>query len=76
LIRKDDEEHAIPICKDDGEHAIPIRKDDEVRSIPIHKDDEAPEAATSRSSRDRKEDRSRRLRRGDGSYVGEPAPKW
>jgi hypothetical protein len=33
------------------------------------------EAATSRSSRDREEDRSRRLCRGDGSFVGEPAPK-
>jgi hypothetical protein len=34
-----------------------------------------PEAASSRSSQDREEDRSRRLRRGDGSFVGEPAPK-
>jgi hypothetical protein len=33
------------------------------------------EAANSRSSRDRKEDRSRRLRRGDGSFMGELAPK-
>jgi hypothetical protein len=50
-------------------------EEDNVRSIPIRKDDEVPEAATSRSSRDREEDRSRRLHRGDGSYVGEPAPK-
>jgi hypothetical protein len=34
-----------------------------------------PEAASSRSSQDRKEDRSRRLRRGDRSFMGDPAPK-
>jgi hypothetical protein len=34
-----------------------------------------PEAASSRSSRDHEEDRSRRLRHGDGSFVGEPGPK-
>jgi hypothetical protein len=33
------------------------------------------EVASSRSSRDREEDRSRRLHRGDGSFVGELAPK-
>jgi hypothetical protein len=33
------------------------------------------EMASSRSSGDREEDRSRRLRCGDGSFVGEPAPK-
>jgi hypothetical protein len=70
-IHKDDEERAIPIRKDDEERSIPIRKDDEERSIPTHKDNEVWEAATSRSSRDRKEDKSRRLRRGDGSFVGE-----
>jgi hypothetical protein len=37
--------------------------------------EKVPEAATSRSSRNRKEDRSRRLRRGDGSFMGEPTPK-
>jgi hypothetical protein len=37
--------------------------------------EKVPEAATSRSSRDSEEDRSRRLRRGDGSFVGQPAPK-
>jgi hypothetical protein len=74
-IRKDDGVHSIPICKDDEEHAIPIRKDDEVRSIPIHRNNEEREAATSRSSRDREEAGSRRLCHGDGSYVGEPAPK-
>jgi hypothetical protein len=41
---------------------------------PFSKEKE-PEAASSRSSRDREEDRSRRLRRGDGSFMGEPAPK-
>jgi hypothetical protein len=74
-IRKDDEVRSIPIYKDDEERAIPIHKDDEVHSIPIHKHDEEREAATSRSSRDREEAGSRRLRHGDGSYVGEPAPK-
>jgi hypothetical protein len=34
-----------------------------------------PKTASSRSNWDREEDRSRRLRRGDGSFVGEPAPK-
>jgi hypothetical protein len=34
-----------------------------------------PEVASSRSSEDHEEDRSRRLRRGDGSFVGEPNPK-
>jgi hypothetical protein len=37
--------------------------------------EKVPEAATSQSSWDREEDRSRRLRRGDGSFMGEPAPK-
>jgi hypothetical protein len=34
-----------------------------------------PEVANSRSSRDREEDRSWRLHRGDRSFVGEPDPK-
>jgi hypothetical protein len=34
-----------------------------------------PEVASSRSSRDYEKDRSQRLRCGDGSFVGEPAPK-
>jgi hypothetical protein len=37
--------------------------------------EKVPKAATSRSSRDREEDRSWRLRRGNGSFVGELAPK-
>jgi hypothetical protein len=67
--------HSIPIRKDDEEHAIPVRKDDEERSILICKDDEVWKAATTRSSRDREEAGSRRLRRGDGSFVGEPVAK-
>jgi hypothetical protein len=67
--------HSILIRKDDEERAIPIRKDDKERSIPIHKDDEVRKAATTRSSWDREEAKSRRLRRGDGSFVGEPAAK-
>jgi hypothetical protein len=51
------------------------REEDNVRPIPIRKDDEVPELATSQSSRDHEEDRPRRLCRGDGSFVGEPAPK-
>jgi hypothetical protein len=46
-----------------------------MHSVPISKDNEVPEEATLRSSRDREEDRPRRLCRGDGSYMGEPAPK-
>jgi hypothetical protein len=37
--------------------------------------EKVPEVATLRSSRDREKDRLRRLRRGDGSFMGEPAPK-
>jgi hypothetical protein len=65
LNSEDDEERAIPIRKDDEGRSIPIYKDDEVQSIPIRKDDEVRVAATSRSSQDRKEDKSQRLRRGD-----------
>jgi hypothetical protein len=54
--------------------SIPIRKDEE-HAIPIRKDDEVQEAATTRSSRDREEAGSRRLRHGDGSFMGEPAAK-
>jgi hypothetical protein len=71
-IRKDDEERAILICRDDEERAIPICKDDEERSIPTRKDDEVREVASSRSSRDRKEDKSQRLCCVDGSFMGDP----
>jgi hypothetical protein len=37
--------------------------------------EKVPKAASSRSSRDREEDRSQRLHHGDGSFMVEPAPK-
>jgi hypothetical protein len=55
--------------------SIPIGKDDEVCSIPTSKDDEEQGAATTQSSQEHEEARSRRLRHGDGSFVGEPATK-
>jgi hypothetical protein len=79
--REEDNVRSIPIRKDDEVLEVATsrrsqdREEDNVRPIPIRKDDEVPDAATSRGSRGRVEDRSRRLRRGDGSYVGEPAPK-
>jgi hypothetical protein len=45
-----------------------------VGSIPTRREDEARGAATTRSSQE-EEARSRRLCRGDRSFVGEPAPK-
>jgi hypothetical protein len=54
---------------------VPIRKGGEEHSIPTHKDDEVRGAATTGSSQEHKEARSWRLHRGDGSFMGEPAPK-
>jgi hypothetical protein len=45
-----------------------------VGGTPARRDDEARGAATARSSQE-EGSRSRKLQRGDGSYVGEPAPK-
>jgi hypothetical protein len=70
--------HGGPAPAGKGKGKVPElerRHKHNVGSIPTQKYDKARGAATTRSSREQEEARSRRLRRCDGSFVGEPAPK-
>jgi hypothetical protein len=65
-----------PTGKGKGKEPEPERcHNHSVRSASTWKDDEARGAATTRSSQEQEEARSQRLRRDDGSFVREPAPK-
>jgi hypothetical protein len=64
-----------PAGKGKGKEPEPERRHKQsVGGTPARRDDEARGAATARSSQE-EGSRSRRFQRGDGSYVGEPAPK-
>jgi hypothetical protein len=64
-----------PAGKGKGKEPEPERRHKQtVGATPARRDDEARGAATTRSSQE-EGSRSWRLQRGDGSFVGEPAPK-
>ncbi|XP_025791873.1 MAP7 domain-containing protein 1-like [Panicum hallii] len=69
--------HGGPAPAGRGKEKVPVlkhRHKDNVGAAPTRRDNEAQRAAPARSSQ-AEGSKARRLQRGDGSFVGEPAPK-